>query len=833
MKSSHYWKFLVIVLLAILVSVPYLRIAFSTAEGRPVAPLDDAYITLQYARQMARGHFYCYNSSDPPTTGMTSPLFGALMAGCYLIGFTGEGLVALAVSLGLVWMVLAAWLTHNLVLHLLEGVERARVWAFVAALLLVFTGSVQWSFFNGMETGLFTVVTLAALNAFLGKHPLRCALWAGIAGLVRPEGLILTAILWSISFLDVRRDPSRWRKWLIPLSIAVLVGLLPSGLNWLLTGTPSATGFQAKTWTSNVPAYPREIMRSIALSYRDVLLGHFLGWKVSFEHFALPGLLIFGLLGWLAMGSAHRWWGLLSTSLWFFGGTLANALLITATWHVGRYQVPLMPIILGVAVTGIGLGWQWASQRWQMGALVALLLYLLGATLWSLPDFVDLYRLSVRTMVNQQLVLADWLRSNLPEDARVGVHDVGSLRYVGRRPTYDLVGLTTPKAAPAWRHGSGSVYELMENSPMRPDYFAIYPDAFSVPYLANTDLFEEELLLVDVPYAHIASAEPVQGIWKANWQLANSGDRIYQADILSRTAGLTLVDSLDVADLDDEEDHNLSWWQSILRPGFPTEVHQMSYRTAPEVEVLDGGRLINGGLEFMSATEPGRPLWIVARLHAYQGGAVYVKVDGQSVGRWAYPHVPGEWLETLFYVPGTAITTDHTHVSLEVDPETPGLLHFAPYYFWILQGEAQLPVPEISRPLDSVRFCESIRLLGFDLSEEARSPGDPLPLTLYWETTSALSLDVKVFVHLYDEQGNVVAQSDSRPYYGTRPPYTWLPGEIVVDPRAVLIPAETLPGIYSLGVGLYYPDGSARCVAYHDSVPLADDTLILATLQVE
>ncbi|MFL7794509.1 MAG: hypothetical protein AB8I69_20370, partial [Anaerolineae bacterium] len=104
MKHPLHWKTLLLFVLALLVGSAYFSIALTIEPGRPVAPLDDAYITLQYARQIARGHPYQYNDGDPTTTGMTSPLFGFLMAGFYLLGFTGERLVGLAIGLGFVWL---------------------------------------------------------------------------------------------------------------------------------------------------------------------------------------------------------------------------------------------------------------------------------------------------------------------------------------------------------------------------------------------------------------------------------------------------------------------------------------------------------------------------------------------------------------------------------------------------------------------------------------------------------------------------------------------------------------------------------------------------------
>lgn len=836
-KQSRQHRLVIALLtgLSLIIAAPYLHIALNTAESRPVAPLDDAYITFQYARQIARGHLYNYNTGDPPTTGMTSMLYGFLVALLHRIGFTGESLVGITVALGVLWLIINGWLTYRLTWHLIPNQRHRQKWALTAALLVILSGAAQWSFFNGMETGLFTTVALAALNAFAANKHRWCALWLSIAGMTRPEGLLLTcAVLFGTITGDIlNRHRPRWRR-IFPISLAILPSLLPSIVNWIVTGSPSATGFQAKAWLYNVPAHLREILHSMMLAYRDILLGSFLGWNSPVPTFTPSGLLLFMVLAWFFFGSDRRWKTLLVTSSWFFGAALANAALITSSWHVGRYQVPLIPIAFSLTISGLAALEQRANRKWQQIAVFTCALYLIGSSIYALPNFIVLYHRSTRTMVNQQLVLADWIREHLSSETRVGVHDTGSLRYVGERPTYDLIGLTTPDAAEAWRHGSGSVYEMMEDSPMRPDYFAIYPNAFSIPYLANTDLFAEELLLVNVPYAYIASAEPVQGIWKADWSLANSGKVLHQPDILARTHSLTLVDTLDIADLNDETDHRVHWWQSHLRPGFPTEVHQLKYRADPTQEVLDGGRLLNGGLSFQTTSQPGRPLWLIARLHAHEGGAVHVKVDGETVGRWTYPQIAGEWLETMFRIPAEFINNTQTEISLEVDTNTAGFVHYAPYYLWIMQGEVAFPDPEIDQRIDNAEFAGAISLLGFDLAENTWQPGDIVPLTLYWQANQRTSIDAKVFVHLCDADiSTPVTQADGRPYFGTRPPYTWFPGEIIEDPITLPLPGDIKPGIYTIKAGLYHPDGSGRLNAYQDEIPREEDRIPLTTIQVE
>ena len=828
MKSFSYW-YVIPVLLLLLTSASYLALSLGTGDSRPVAPLDDAYITYQYARQIAHGHPYHYNAGDPPTTGMTSPLFGFFLAACYGAGLTGELLVGVAIGLGTAWLALTGALTYRLVTLLTGEDRRHRLWAVVGAVLVIVTGSIAWGCFNGMETGLFTTLTLGALTAFLAGRTNLAAVWLGLAGLARTEGLILAALLWLLTFAKglAAGGPRPWKR-LPVLSAAVLAGLIPYLVNYALTGTPSAAGLRAKSWLNNVPFYPTDIARSIAGGYRDILVGRFLtgeGW------FAPPGLLLLSVVGWAGLRGSDGRMKLLVTVPWFAVGTLSTATLITATWHMGRYQVPFVPVAIGLAVCGLASLWQKSGASWQRIGLGAVVLYLLVASGYSSLRHLEAYRLSVNTMVRQQLALADWMEENLPPNARVGVHDTGSLRYLSRRPTYDVIGLTTPKAATAWRHGSGSVFERMEHSRMRPDYFAIYPDVFSIPYLAATDLFAEELFRVEAPEYGVASAGPVQGVWRADWHRAASGDRMYQSDIRQLTEGLHLVDTLDVADLEDEAAHAVRWRQGSKQPGFPTEVWQLAYRVPPHQEALDGGRLLTGAIAFDASTEPGEDLWIVARLHAQQGGSVGVEIDERSVGIWDYPSIPGRWLETAFRVPGDQITHSRTRITLSVDTDNPDFRHYAPYHFWMLQGNAQRKAADAEHELD-VSFGKGLTLLGFDEPRGPSRAGDVVEVNLYWQSKTPTDSDAKVFLHLYDTTGNLGPQSDGWAFHDTRPPYTWAPGEVIEDPRALSLPDSLPSGDYSLEVGLYEPDGSGRLAAYQNQARQPADRVTLTTIEV-
>lgn len=92
-------------------------------------------------------------------------------------------------------------------------------------------------------------------------------------------------------------------------------------------------------------------------------------------------------------------------------------------------------------------------------------------------------------------------------------------------------------------------------------------------------------------------------------------------------------------------------------------------------------------------------------------------------------------------------------------------------------------------------FGGIISLRGYDLN-----PGKPLRLTLYWQALNPIPEDYSVFVHVLDEQGRKVAQSDGPPFWLTEMgTSSWVPGYVYRDERFLSVP----PGKYRLAVGIY------------------------------
>lgn len=96
-------------------------------------------------------------------------------------------------------------------------------------------------------------------------------------------------------------------------------------------------------------------------------------------------------------------------------------------------------------------------------------------------------------------------------------------------------------------------------------------------------------------------------------------------------------------------------------------------------------------------------------------------------------------------------------------------------------------------------FGDRIRLRGYDWLPDDQA----VALTLYWESLTGVADSYKVFVHIVDETGMIVAQADRLPVNGLAPTWRWRPGDLVRDVYQILLPLELPPGQYQVRVGLY------------------------------
>ncbi|MDJ0753450.1 MAG: hypothetical protein QNJ45_08025 [Ardenticatenaceae bacterium] len=100
-------------------------------------------------------------------------------------------------------------------------------------------------------------------------------------------------------------------------------------------------------------------------------------------------------------------------------------------------------------------------------------------------------------------------------------------------------------------------------------------------------------------------------------------------------------------------------------------------------------------------------------------------------------------------------------------------------------------------------------------------------INIQWQLISAVDAYPTVFVHLRDQSGQIVAQSDSPPVQGTYPVANWPADFVINDTHRLTLPADLPSGDYSIAVGLYQPDTRDRWTAVdEEGAALADQQVI-------
>ena len=103
---------------------------------------------------------------------------------------------------------------------------------------------------------------------------------------------------------------------------------------------------------------------------------------------------------------------------------------------------------------------------------------------------------------------------------------------------------------------------------------------------------------------------------------------------------------------------------------------------------------------------------------------------------------------------------------------------------------------------------------------------DLLVLHVTWHPLRPFEQNLKVFAHLVDANGQVLAQFDGYPRSGDYPTSDWLPGELIEDAYPLRLPTDAPVGPYRLYLGLYDEATMTR-------LPVPTDTEGRAILDVQ
>ena len=454
---------LIVLLLTGLALAPFL-LSERQIAGAAGLPLDDSWIHLHFARNIAEGAGFSYNPGVP-VAGSTAPLWTLLLAAG--VAIFGPSLLVVK-GIGIACTLGAALVTRRAAIA--WGAPQPA--ALAAGLLFSWSGAAQWGALSGMEVSLAALLVAATLLAHARQRFGWVAVLASLAVVARPETLILVPLLALGQPLTVRRAA-------VFLSTIALITAPAIAFSLMTVGAPIPATAAAKVeggligWLAGV----REPWVQTLFGRPWSFLKDWVFWLFS-THWLLPLSLLGFVIAWRERGRAL---GVPALALVLH--PLAMALLAPYRgpgFQEGRYSIYLLP--LAWLLFALLIGKTFATRTGIA------LVFMLILSLPTLGDAAKRYGWAVQNINAMQVELGRWIDRELPRDARLALNDVGAIAYFSRREIIDLMGLVTPEILPYRREGEAGILRYLERR--CPDYLVIFPNWF--PQLsARRDLFRE------------------------------------------------------------------------------------------------------------------------------------------------------------------------------------------------------------------------------------------------------------------------------------------------------------------------------------------------------
>ncbi len=437
--TSRVWRFAALMFLIVVGVRLYVALA-GPAEINTLA-VDDAQITYRYAENIADGNGFVYNPGER-VLGTTSPLYTILLSFFALFGLS---VPLVSIALGL----LASGLT-GLTLYFFSLRLKLGVFSIAPPLVYAVWPNAILSDVSGLEIPLFTLGVILFFYLVSIDRYRPAALSAGLLALIRPEGLLLIALMFIFKLASKRR---KLRDLIVEVTI-ILGILIPWAIfAWINFGSP----------------VPNSIVAKVAL-YSGFDGGSFLErlYRLLALHSIFGWIALIGWLWGLAYLLMRRFWGWLE-SLYMVITLVALAWSNTNLFF--WYKAPLGPLFalfIGAGIAGmlrLALDLSGRSRIiWLAGALVILsALPVLGARIERVRSFTavqsEIYR-------GQHRRAGEYLNEHAKQGDIVVAEDIGYLGYTYRGRIIDRDGLVSPEAIEfnrAQAYGSFLSRQLVEN----------------------------------------------------------------------------------------------------------------------------------------------------------------------------------------------------------------------------------------------------------------------------------------------------------------------------------------------------------------------------------
>ena len=476
----------------VLASIVIIGVWASVSKTYGVFPLDDAYIHLAYAENLAETGTLSFNPGES-STGTSGPLWVALLAFFHLIGADLYWTALLLALFGFVILcLLVTELVRYIALQLHFTITEASIASLAAGLLLALNGNLIWFALSGMETLLFLCLSFLSIYIFLRRgFGVASGAMCGLAILTHPSGLLLPLMFLGVEVLR--------KNWLFGLrgTVAMVAVLVPYlVLTFNINGDLLPTTGRGKLITYVDGGFDPDRMAWFVKTF-------FVYQKFLPQHFLLlgaSGVMVFVIIQRYRDNLRSFIQSLLSTHLaitvlviW----TLAQLALYTITFrslfHHTRYLAP--EYVIWVILGSVGLLFlNRATRRVPLGLFAGVASIAIAAL--SFPYWSQVYANDVKHVDEAYVRIGEWINENTEPDSKIAAFDIGVLRYIGDRYTIDLGGLTNTDAHPCLEKKQCGQFVRDQGA----DYilYSRNPDTEAITHIFLAE-YEPSLLLKQTP----------------------------------------------------------------------------------------------------------------------------------------------------------------------------------------------------------------------------------------------------------------------------------------------------------------------------------------------
>lgn len=726
--------------------------------------LDDSFITYRYAQNASRGWGLVYNQGDV-VLSTTAPLYALILA---LLSLVIRDFHTLGGLIGTLSIGLGGWLLVSIL------PARIPVWIRLVGGLLYVLSSVLWLTL-GMETALWIILTLAAIRLAQIQRWGQAGLFIAAATLTRPDGALPGMLLGLAALgLSVNQYSTRDRWWL-------------PALRYGLVAVAPIAAFGLWVWA----AYGSPLPATLSAKSAQATLG-----ITGFGPFVTTwdGLLLIAQ-SLLSQSSLYITFGLLA--LFGLSSRLTPTVVLLVAWsgaHLFAYTVlgiapyrwyyaPLLPALIALVVCGLDTIHARLAARKIAGyrvILVGMALFPVIAQLTSLTRIAERMEHGGSSDPMLPIVdweayrqVGDWLRTATPQEATVGVAEVGQVGFYAERWMTDYLGLLQPEAA-----------DMLERGDLYSWLAGYAPDYLVFQRFRGAPLVLYNYLIGDDPWFRASYRE---GAAFDDARYSSGPVTIFERTTLDKAlvpqsaqadfGGLRLVglaaDGYDLTPQGGPVRVRLDW-QVVGE--IPVDLHiAVKGLEMPQIPSFDGDyQTMNWRGTF--STWHG---FVVPQ--SVPPGGYPLEVSIGPVGGPYASQVVG-WLDVSYPKTGTR-------------PDGAAFMQ---------DGEAQLVLSQVDITMSPI-----------------------LTLDTAWFSEQDIARDYAYFAHVTPTGGGEpIAQADGRPLDGTYPTFLWQRGELV-PLHIELGDVPAIVGEYDVYIGWYSPSNGERLLQADGS-----DQLLVARLVV-